>query len=90
MLIFDDSLSAVDTRTDASIREALARRRSGVTTLIISHRTVTLMEADKIFVMKDGSVVEEGTHEELMRINGIYKRTCEIQNADAFMGGEAV
>lgn len=89
MLIFDDSLSAVDTKTDASIREALARRRDNVTTIIISHRITTLMEADKIFVIKDGRVVEEGTHDELMRAGGIYRRTYDIQNAAAEEGGDA-
>ena len=82
ILVFDDSLSAVDTRTDAAIRDALRARRQGVTTLIISHRITTLMEADRIFVMKDGKVAEEGTHEELMAIpGGIYRRTFEIQSA---------
>ena len=82
ILVFDDSLSAVDTRTDAAIRDALRARRQGVTTLIISHRVTTLMEADRIFVLKDGRVAEEGTHEELMALEGgIYRRTFEIQSA---------
>ncbi|MGI6576700.1 MAG: ABC transporter ATP-binding protein [Eubacteriales bacterium] len=81
ILIFDDSLSAVDTKTDASIRDALKTRRQGTTTFIISHRITTLMEADKIFVLKDGKVAEEGTHEELMKIDGIYKRTYDIQSS---------
>lgn len=81
ILIFDDSLSAVDTRTDAQIRESLRLRRAGVTTVIISHRVTTLMEADKIFVLKNGRIAEEGTHEELLRLGGIYKATYDIQNA---------
>jgi ATP-binding cassette subfamily B protein len=81
VLIFDDSLSAVDTKTDAAIRDALTSRRKNVTTIIISHRITTLMEADKIFVIKDGHVVEEGSHSELMQMSGIYKRTYDIQNA---------
>jgi ATP-binding cassette subfamily B protein len=81
ILIFDDSLSAVDTKTDASIREALKARRKGTTTFIISHRIVTLMEADRIFVLKDGRIVEEGTHEELLRLGGIYKKTYDIQSS---------
>jgi len=90
MLIFDDSLSAVDTRTDAAIRDALRKRRKGVTTIIISHRVTTLMEADRIFVLKGGRVEEEGSHAELMAIpGGIYRRTYEIQSA-AVEGGEAV
>jgi ATP-binding cassette subfamily B protein len=83
ILIFDDSLSAVDTKTDASIRAALKKRRENVTTLIISHRVATLMEADKIFVLKDGVVAEQGSHDELMEFSGIYRRTYDIQNATA-------
>ena len=88
VLIFDDSLSAVDTRTDAAIRDALRQRRQGVTTIIISHRVTTLMEADRIFVLKNGRVAEEGSHAELMEIpGGIYRRTYDIQSA-AVEGGE--
>ena len=90
ILVFDDSLSAVDTRTDAAIRDALRARRQGITTIIISHRVTTLMEADKIFVMKDGRVAEEGTHEELMAIpGGIYRRTYDIQSAAVEEGESA-
>lgn len=81
ILIFDDSLSAVDTKTDASIRNALKSRRKDITTFIISHRITTLMEADKIFVLKDGRVIEVGTHDELMKIGGIYKQTYDIQSS---------
>lgn len=83
ILIFDDSLSAVDTMTDARIRESLKEWRGGVTTIIISHRITTLMEADKIFVLQNGQVTESGSHQELMAINGIYRRTYEIQSATA-------
>ena len=90
VLIFDDSLSAVDTKTDAAIREELAKRRDDITTIIISHRITTLMVADKIFVIKDGRVVEEGSHQELMKTGGIYKRTYDIQNAVVENGGDAL
>ena len=83
ILIFDDSLSAVDAKTDAAIRDALGERRKGVTTIIISHRITTLMEADKIFVLKDGTVAEQGTHEELLKLGGIYRRTYDIQSMNA-------
>lgn len=90
ILVFDDSLSAVDTRTDTAIRDALRARRQGVTTLIISHRVTTLMEADRIFVLKDGRVAEEGSHAELMTIpGGIYRRTYEIQSASVEEGESA-
>lgn len=83
ILIFDDSLSAVDSKTDAQIREALGTRRKGTTTIIISHRITTLMEADKIFVLKDGRVAEQGTHKELLELGGIYRRTYDIQSMQA-------
>lgn len=80
ILIFDDALSAVDTRTDQSIRAALKQRRKGVTTIIISHRISTLMEADRIFVLSHGQVAESGTHQELIQIeNGLYRRVYDIQ-----------
>jgi ATP-binding cassette subfamily B protein len=81
VLIFDDSLSAVDTETDAQIRAALNERRQGVTTIIISHRISTLMEADRIFVLEDGTITAQGTHEELMQQPGLYRRVYDIQNA---------
>ena len=89
VLIFDDSLSAVDTKTDAAIRETLTQRRQNVTTIIISHRITTLMEADKIFVIKDGRVAEEGSHRALMETDGIYRRTYDIQNAIIEEGSDA-
>ena len=81
VLIFDDSLSAVDTQTDASIRAALKHSTKNLTTIIISHRITTLSEADLIFVLEDGHIVQSGTHEELSRQEGLYKRVCSIQNA---------
>ena len=83
ILIFDDSLSAVDTETDATIRARLAGREGQATTLLISHRTATLMHTDRIVVLDRGRVAEIGTHEELLAKNGIYRRIYDIQN-----GGE--
>ncbi|HSK68248.1 MAG TPA: ABC transporter ATP-binding protein [Candidatus Limnocylindria bacterium] len=79
VLIFDDSLSAVDTQTDELIRKALRERSRGVTTIIISHRIVTLSQADKIIVLEDGRVADEGTHEELIARPGLYRRINQIQ-----------
>ena len=83
ILIFDDSLSAVDTETDATIRARLAGREGRATTLLISHRTATLMHTDRMVVLDRGRVAEIGTHEELLAKNGIYRRIYDIQN-----GGE--
>lgn len=80
VLIFDDSLSAVDTETDSHIRRALARREHKATTIIISHRITTLMEADRIVVLEKGRVVQNGTHEELVHQEGLYQRIFNIQN----------
>ncbi len=81
ILIFDDSLSAVDTQTDAEIRAALRKRRRDVTTLIISHRISTLREADRIFVMEDGRITQQGTHEQLIHQDGLYSRVFHIQTS---------
>jgi ATP-binding cassette subfamily B protein len=81
VLIFDDSLSAVDTQTDAKIRTALKERRKDVTTFIISHRISTLMEADRILVLEDGHIVQQGDHNKLTHEEGLYKRIWNIQTA---------
>ncbi len=78
-IVFDDSLSAVDSDTDANIRANLAKRFKGATTIIISHRITTVMHADKILVMDGGKVAECGTNEELLRENGIYKHIYDLQ-----------
>ena len=79
MLIFDDSLSAVDTETDMRIRTALKERSKDITTLIISHRIQTLAEADQIIVLDQGKVVQRGTHEALIQEEGLYKRIWDLQ-----------
>ena len=80
VLIFDDSLSAVDTETDAQIRSALHDRAKDTTTLIISHRITTLSQADFILVLEDGRVADQGTHTELCSRPGLYQRINNIQN----------
>ena len=82
IMVFDDSLSAVDTATDARIRKALSENIGDSTVILISHRITTLMHADTIVVLDDGKVAEMGSHEELVANNGIYKRVYDIQRQE--------
>ena len=84
VMIFDDSLSAVDAETDAKIRQQLKEKMGSATTILISHRITTLMQADRILVLDNGRVADLGTHEELIARPGIYRDIYEIQmnNAD--------
>jgi ATP-binding cassette subfamily B protein len=79
IMVFDDSLSAVDSETDAKIRAALRKGKRNSTVILISHRITTLMQADKILVLDKGRVSDFGTHEELINRDGIYKNIYEIQ-----------
>ena len=79
IMVFDDSLSAVDSETDAKIRSALKNSRKKATTILISHRITTLMQADTIMVLDKGKIVDLGTHEELIKREGIYKDIYEVQ-----------
>lgn len=79
VMVFDDSLSAVDTETDVKIREALQEKMGKATVILISHRITTLMQADCILVLDDGRVAQMGTHEELIQQPGIYRSIYEIQ-----------
>ncbi|MFA5235718.1 MAG: ABC transporter ATP-binding protein [Bacilli bacterium] len=79
ILVFDDSLSAVDTETDIHIRTALRNRQSNTTTLIITHRVATAKDADRIVVLEDGHIAQLGTHEELLKTEGLYRRIYDIQ-----------
>lgn len=81
ILIFDDSLSAVDTQTDASIRSALREVSRGVTTFLITHRISSAQNADKIVVLQEGEITQIGTHASLSQEEGLYQRIVEIQNA---------
>ena len=81
ILIFDDSLSAVDTETDVAIRRRLQKLENKSTTFIISHRLVTLAEADIILVLEDGNITQKGIHAELIEQEGLYKRVWAIQNS---------
>ena len=80
IMIFDDSLSAVDTETDAKVRKALEERFGSATVILISHRITTLSKADKVIVLDDGRIAEEGTPDELKTAGGIYNMIYDIQN----------
>lgn len=79
IMIFDDSLSAVDSETDAKIREALKKSKRSSTVILISHRITTLMQADAILVLDKGRIADMGTHEELINRNGIYRDIYDVQ-----------
>jgi ATP-binding cassette, subfamily B, bacterial len=79
ILVFDDSLSAVDTETDMNIRTALKKRQEQSTTLIITHRVATAKDADKIVVLEEGKIVQVGHHDQLIKEDGLYKRIFDIQ-----------
>ncbi|MCL2671906.1 MAG: ABC transporter ATP-binding protein/permease [Clostridiales bacterium] len=83
VMIFDDSMSAVDTETDRRIREALLRAGENKTVFLISHRITTLYRAHMILVLEDGRITAQGTHTELMQREGLYKRIAEIQDFTA-------
>ena len=80
IMIFDESLSAVDTQTDARIRLALSQKFGKASVILISHRITTLSAADKIIVLDRDRIVEEGTHEELKTGGGIYQRIYDTQS----------
>ncbi|MFA5289533.1 MAG: ABC transporter ATP-binding protein, partial [Candidatus Izemoplasmatales bacterium] len=90
ILIFDDSLSAVDTETDIQIRNALKKEWKQSTVFIITHRITTAKEADRIFVLDHGVIAESGTHQSLIELEGLYKAIWDIQSKIDFQveGGE--
>lgn len=81
IMVFDDSLSAVDADTDVRIRQELGKKLKDSTVILISHRVTTLMEADCILVMDQGEIMERGTHEELMEQAGVYRKIYDMQMA---------
>ena len=78
MLILDEATSSIDTRTEIRIQKTFAKMMTGRTSFIVAHRLSTIQSADLILVMKDGNIIEQGTHTELLEKNGFY---AELYNA---------
>lgn len=79
MLILDEATSSIDTRTEMRIQKAFATMMQGRTSFLVAHRLSTIQEADVILVMRDGKIVEQGNHEELLAANGFYKKLFDAQ-----------
>ena len=80
VLVLDDALSAVDTNTERAILSALQQRHHRHTTIIVAHRLTTVMQADEIFVLDKGRIIDRGSHHELLKREGLYQRLWEIQH----------
>jgi ATP-binding cassette, subfamily B, bacterial MsbA len=83
ILIFDEATSALDNESEAKVQSAIDHLIENRTAIVIAHRLSTIKRANKIIVIDGGEIREKGTHEELMQINGIYKRLYELQFRDA-------
>ena len=79
ILILDEATSALDTETERAIQQSLAELSKGRTTLVIAHRLATITKADRILVVNEGAIVEDGSHTELLSRNGLYSRLSQMQ-----------
>jgi ATP-binding cassette subfamily B multidrug efflux pump len=89
ILLFDDSFSALDYRTDLALRRALARSRRDVTVIVVAQRIATVMHADRIIVLDNGAVVGAGTHAELLRTSSVYREIAQSQLTADELAGKA-
>ena len=80
--LLDEATSALDSESERQVHNALTRLMEGRTTIVIAHRLSTVSDADKIYVMKQGRLIEEGTHLELLARRGLYAQYCELQFED--------
>ena len=89
VMIFDDSLSAVDAATDQEIRARLSGQMQGRTVILIAHRITTLMDADQIYLLDRGRIIEQGSHRELLEKGGLYRRIYDLQSSQDELDTEA-
>ena len=87
ILILDEATSAVDTQTERLIQDALHKLKRNKTAVVIAHRLSTIQEADQIVVLKEGEILEQGTHEELLQKDGLYCQLCRAQSASQTLAG---
>ena len=79
LLILDEATSALDSESEVLVQEAIHNLMRGRTVLVIAHRFSTIKDASRILVMNEGAIAEIGTHDELMKLNGVYRRLYELQ-----------
>ena len=88
-MILDDSLSALDNKTDVALRRALAEQVEGITQIIVAQKISTILHADNIIVLNEGRIVAQGTHDELMATSTVYQEIASSQLSNAELGLEA-